>query len=196
MSNPNRIFTDRAERQNMMLAGEEWEYRIWRSGGDDLNRHSRAPGGSGQIRTLRRSDAGYHWDFAWVIYLTPDDQKSPSIVARNHGTAATLEEAATAALDYQPAPVEIAGMVWYPDYRNGYLAMTPDGKEALIRVNGFRWELDFHPMTKLAGLDHRIDGTRLKGSAISLEDAALAVQDAPAAFRASLRALLSEMAPA
>ena len=198
MSNPNRIFTDRAEGQNMMLAGEEWGYRVWQNGHDDLSHHSRAPGGSGQIRTLGRSDSGYHWDFAWVIQLTPGDQKSPYIVARNHGTAATLEEAARMALDYQPAPIEIAGMVWYPHCEKDYLAMTPEGKKALIRVNegGFRWELDFQPMTKLAGLDYRFDGTQLKGSAISLEDAALAVQDAPAALRASLRALLAEMAPA
>lgn len=198
MSNPNRIFTDRAERQNVMLAGEEWEYRIWQSGHDDLNHHSHAPGCSGQIRTLSRSDAGYRWDFAWVVHLAPGDQKSPYIVARNQGAAATLEEVARIALDYQPAPIEIAGMVWYPDCGKGYLAMTPEGREALIRVHegGFRWELDFHPMTKLAGLDHRFDGARLKGTAISLEDAALAVQDAPAAFRASLRALLAEMAPA
>lgn len=198
MSNPNRIFTDRAEGQNMMLAGEEWEYRIWQSGHDDLNHHSLAPGGCSQLRTLSRTDAGYRWKFAWVIHLVPDDQKSPTIVARNQGTAATLEEAARMALDYQPAPIEIAGMVWYPHCEKDYLAMTPEGRESAIRVieGGFRWELDFQPMTKLAGLDHRFDGTQLKGTAISLEDAALAVQDAPAAFRASLRALLAEMATA
>ncbi|MFH1817336.1 MAG: hypothetical protein ABIK08_15185, partial [Pseudomonadota bacterium] len=130
--------------------------------------------------------------------LTPSDQKSPYIVARNHGTTAALEEAARMALDYQPAPIEIAGMVWYPHYEKDYLAMTPEGRESVIRVNegSFRWELDFQPMTKLAGLDYRFDGTRLKGTAISLEDAARAVQDAPAAFRASLRALLAEMATA
>lgn len=192
MSNPNRIFTDRAERQNMMLAGEEWEYRIWQSGHDDLNHHSRV-GDNGQIRTLNRSDAGYRWEFAWVIHLSPGDHESPYIVARNQGEAATLEEAARAALDYQPASIEIAGMVWYPHYKKEHLAITPEGREATIRAteNGFRWELDFQPVTKLFGLDHRFDGARLKGTAISLEDAALAVQDAPAAFRASLRALLA-----
>ena len=83
MSNPNRIFTDRAEGQNMMLAGEEWEYRIWKSGRDEFRRYSHDSGCSGQIRTLIRSDAGYRWEFAWVVHLTPSDQKSPCIVARN-----------------------------------------------------------------------------------------------------------------
>ena len=188
----NRIFTDRAESFAMMMEGEEWSYRIWTGGRDDLTHHSRV-GDNGQIRTVSRSDAGYRWDFAWVIHLSPGDNESPYIVARNQGKAATLEEAARAALDYQPASIEIAGMVWYPHYEKDHLAITPEGREATIRAteNGFRWELDFPLMTKLVGLDHRLDGARLKGTAISLEDAALAVQDAPAAFRASIRALLA-----
>lgn len=197
MATPNRIFTDRTGGEHLVLAKEEWTYEIWSHSSEDyINRHSHRDGVSAQIRTITRKADGFYWDFAWVIHLTPGDQKSPYIVARNFGEAATLEDAARDALDYQPAPVEIAGLVWYPHYDKGYLAITPEGREATIRgnENGFRWELDFPLMTQLVGLDHRLDGARLKGTAASLEDAALAVQDAPAAFRSSLRALLAAAA--
>ncbi len=184
----NRIFTDRTANEDVTLAGEGWYYRLWSHGDDELTHHS-----NNQIRSVKRSKDGYRWEFAWVIHLLPDDRESPCIVACNQGKAATLEEAARAALDYQPTSIEIAGMVWYPHYEKDHLAITPEGREATIRAteNGFRWELDFQPVTKLFGLDHRFDGARLKGDAISLEDAAQAIQDAPAAFRASLRALLA-----
>lgn len=189
-----RIFTDRASGASLLLEGAEWEYRVWGDGKfDELNHHTRA----GQILKL---DKGFdeqlgvnyfRWESAWVVYQGNKlDLDAPCIVARKYGRCATLEDAAREAFAYSPEPREMAGLMWYPTEK-GFLALTPDGREAEIIEDqrGIRWYLEFPELSGLAGfLEYSPGG--LHGVALSIEDAAQAILDAPAAFRATIRAML------
>lgn len=186
-----RIFTDRADGASLTLEGVEWGYKIWTDGENDELKHYN----KGQIRTVDKSRSGddYEWSFSWVIYAGGECHvNAPYIVARQYGRCATLEDAAREALAYSPEPREMAGLTWYPHYKNRYLALTVDGQEAEIIVDerGVCWRLSFPTLSKLAGIALGTSDQELRGSALSIEDAVQAILDAPAAFRASIRALL------
>lgn len=192
-----RIFTDRASGASLLLEGAEWEYRVWGDGEfDELNHHNRNR--PGQILKLdkRRNEQGadyFHWESAWVVHQGDklDPLVAPYIVARKYGRCATLEDAAREAFAYSPEAREMAGLIWYPT-ENGFLALTPDGREAEIIENqrGIRWYLEFPELSGFAGLLEYSPATRLHGMALSIEDAAQASVDAPGVFRATIRAML------
>lgn len=193
MSNEQkRIFTDRAEGESLTLAGAEWVYRIWDHGGeDDISRHSHRDGTNGQIRHVKRDGEGFVWEFSWILHDDREDKDSPYIVSRYSGAADSLEKAAQQALDYQPQILEIAGMHWYPNGENRWLASAHTG-EARIRLYGecYVWELDFPALARLAGVE--IWGNELKGRAATLEEAVHAIVEAPRMFMASLYSVLPD----
>lgn len=186
----NRIFTTKMECDSVELAGESWSYRVWRSDDDELSLHTK----NSQIRSIRRVKDGYRWEFAWIIYRDPDKRDSGCFIPRRHGKAATLEEAAQAAVDYRPEPIEIAGATWYPHNEDAYRSMVTGWLEAEIRPdkNGWRWKLEYPLVGRIAGYSPRFDEPCLEGYAVSLADAAQAIKDAPSVFRNSLRALLEQ----
>lgn len=188
----NRIFTEKVEGNSVLLAGESWCYRVWSRGDDELNLHTK----NSQIRSVRRTKDGYWWEFAWLIYREPGNLESDCFIPRRHGKVATLEEAAQAAMDYRPEPIEIAGATWYPHNEDAYLSMVTGWLEAEIRPdeNGWRWKLEYPLVGQISGYSPGFDGPCLKGYAVSLADAAQAIKDAPAVFRNSLRVVLEQAA--
>jgi len=196
MSNERkRIFSNRVEGEWLILGGVEWNYQIFHAGSDELTRHSHQEGENVQIRRVLRIGALFEWEFNWIIHDDPMDGGSRYIVARYQGTAETLEQAAQQALDYQPQPLEAAGMRWYPHvFLNNWLTNAPTGKAEIFLAGHetYLWDVEFPMLNQIAGIEFPWHEKRLRGQAGSLEEAACAVAEAHEMFMASLYAMLPQ----
>lgn len=171
-------------KRNFEIGGVSWYLNKY-SHGNELSYHSHNDGANAQIRSItKRKDGGYAWSFAWLVHADKENRESTYFCARHHGQEETLEAAAAAVLAYDPQPIEMVGLTWYPNGA-GFISLQAGQEVTITKVDDgdWWWRREYPELKKIVGL---LTYDPLNGCAATFSEAAEAASKAVEDFHASV----------